>query len=311
MKRVIQGLYTAIITPFSNGEIDWQALEQIVERQITAGVNGVVPCGTTGESPTLTHDEHDELISRVVKLANGRCQVIAGTGSNNTQEAVRLSRRAEECGVHACMVVNPYYNKPTQEGLYLHFREVANSVSCPIIVYNIPGRTGVNVETDNLIRLISDCSNILAVKEASGDLEQIQSVIKRRPEHFSVMSGDDNLTAAVIAAGGDGVISVASNIVPEQMAEFVATLLDGSNDANGDLSLRLNHLFELMFLETNPLPVKTAASMMGICSEEFRLPMCKMMEENRAILEQKLQDLSLLPSPSELRKKVGLSQLGA
>lgn len=294
MKRTIQGLYTAIITPFANGEVDWSALEKIVERQITAGVTGLVPCGTTGESPTLSHSEHDEIIAGVVKVVNGRCQVVAGTGSNCTLEAVRLSRHAEECGVDACMIVNPYYNKPTQEGLFLHFREVANSVSCPIVVYNIKGRTGVNVETDTLMRLVSECSNIIAVKEASGDLEQIKSVLAQRPEYFSVLSGDDNLTEAVVSAGGDGVISVASNIIPEQMVSFVNALLNGDKEESELLSSQLNQIFELMFIETNPLPVKTAASMMGLCKEEFRLPMCPMTSANRKMLDQKLQHLKLL-----------------
>ena len=218
------GVYTALITPFTDlGTVDYKSLERIVNQQIEAGIDGLVPCGTTGESPTLSHEEHDRVIAQTIKYADGRVPVIAGTGSNCTTEAIRLSQHAEDSGADAVLLVNPYYNKPTQKGLYLHFKAIANSVKIPCILYNIKGRTGVNIETETLVNLAEECPNIVAVKEASGSIEQMKAVIAATADGFSVLSGDDNLAIELIREGGDGVISVASNLFPHEMPHLKAT----------------------------------------------------------------------------------------
>ena len=231
----LSGVYTAIITPFKeDGSLDEETLKKLIDFNIEKGISGIVPCGTTGESPTLSHEEHDKVIELTVQHVNKRVPVIAGTGSNCTAEAIRLTKHAEEVGVDAALVVNPYYNKPTQEGLYRHFKAVADSVKIPIVVYNIQGRTGVNVETPTLIRLAKDCSNIVAVKEASGNMEQMKDVIAQKPEGFSVLSGDDGIALELIKNGGNGVISVASNLVPDKMSEMVKLALDGNFEEASD-----------------------------------------------------------------------------
>jgi 4-hydroxy-tetrahydrodipicolinate synthase len=288
MDRAFRGVYTALITPFTKeGNVDEEALGKIVEDQIANGIDGLVPCGTTGESPTLSHDEHDRVIKLTVDYAKGRVPVIAGTGSNATSEAIRLARHAEENGVDAHLQVNPYYNKPTQKGLYLHFKAVADAVKKPVIVYNIKGRTGVNVETPTLVRLMRDCGNVKGVKEASGSLDQMKDVIHNREGDFSVLSGDDNMTLSLLRAGGDGVVSVASNLIPRRMVDFVHAALDGDFDTAQREEDRLMEFFKALFLETNPIPIKTAMSMRGWCEETFRLPMCSFSEEsNYRVLEE-------------------------
>ncbi|MFW6343762.1 MAG: 4-hydroxy-tetrahydrodipicolinate synthase [Sediminispirochaetaceae bacterium] len=278
--RQFRGVYTALITPFTkDGGVDEKAFRSIIDFQIESGIDGLVPCGTTGESPTLSHDEHDRVIEMAVEDAGGRVPVIAGTGSNATSEAVRLSKHAEKAGVDALLLVNPYYNKPTQKGLYLHFKAVADAVSIPCFVYNIKGRTGVNVETRTLVRLMNDCSNIVGVKEASGSLDQMKDVVQNRHEGFSVLSGDDNMTFGLAEAGGDGVISVASNLIPGQMVKFVHAALDGDIEKARAENDRLMEFFKSLFLETNPIPIKTAMYMQGWCEEAFRLPMCTFSDE--------------------------------
>lgn len=275
-----RGVYTALITPFTKeGGVDERAYRKIIDFQIENGVDGLVPCGTTGESPTLSHDEHDRVIELAVEDAKGRVPVIAGTGSNSTREAVRLSQHAEKAGVDALLLVNPYYNKPTQKGLYLHFKEIAESVNIPCIVYNIKGRTGVNVETETLVQLMNDVDNIAGVKEASGNLDQIKDVIQNRNKDFSVLSGDDNMTFPLVEAGGDGVISVGSNLIPKQMSDFVHFAVDGEIEKARAENDRLMPFFKSLFLETNPIPIKTAMSMRGWCEEIFRLPMCNFSHE--------------------------------
>ena len=270
-----RGVYTALITPFSDiGTVDYQSLERIVEEQIASGIDGLVPCGTTGESPTLSHEEHDRVIAQTVKYAAGRVPVIAGTGSNATTEAIRLSQHAEDSGADAVLLVNPYYNKPTQKGLYLHFKAIADSVKIPCILYNIKGRTGVNLETETLVRLTEECSNIVAVKEASGSLEQMKEVIEKTPESFSVLSGDDNLSLDLVRLGGDGVVSVASNLFPEEMVRMIHAALDGRWEEAESLGAWFADFFSVCFIETNPIPIKTAMARMGWCRESFRLPMC-------------------------------------
>ncbi len=281
MAHKFQGVFTALITPFDKGGwVDKEALSKIIEEQIAAGVSGLVPCGTTGESPTLSHDEHDRVIALTIELAAGRVPVIAGTGSNATSEAIRLSKHAEEAGADALLLVNPYYNKPTQKGLYLHFKAIADAVTIPCIVYNIKGRTGVNVETETLVRLMKECPNITMVKEASGDMNQIKDVIANRKPDFAVLSGDDNITLDLIEAGGDGVISVSSNLFPKEMSQMVAAALEGDFAKARAIEARLAPFFEVCFVETNPIPIKTAMAMDGLCEEVFRLPLCTLEDES-------------------------------
>ena len=281
-----RGAYTALITPFTElGTVDYQSLERIVDSQIEAGIDGLVPCGTTGESPTLSHEEHDRVIAQAVKYAAGRVPVIAGTGSNATTEAIRLSQHAEDSGADAVLLVNPYYNKPTQKGLYLHFKAIADSVKIPCILYNIKGRTGVNLETETLVRLAQECGNIIAVKEASGSLEQMQDAIESTGEDFSVLSGDDNLALELIRRGGDGVISVASNLFPSEMVRMIHAALDGRWEEADRLGAWFSPFFSACFIETNPIPIKTAMARAGWCRESFRLPMCPLeSSEHRAAL---------------------------
>lgn len=287
-ERLFRGVHTALITPFtSDGEVDQAALKRLIDFQISQGIDGLVPCGTTGESPTLSHSEHEMVIRLTVEDAAGRVPVIAGTGSNATSEAISLSVHAQSAGVDALLLVNPYYNKPSQKGLYLHFKAIADSVDIPCILYNIRGRTGVNLETPTVEALMNDCSNIRAVKEASGSLEQMKSVIACRHDGFTVLSGDDNMTVDLIEAGGDGVISVASNLIPDRMVRLVHTALDGSIDEARRLEEEFMPFFRACFLETNPIPIKTAMAACGWCEETFRLPMCPFTSESdrQALLE--------------------------
>lgn len=275
MTRLFRGVYTALVTPFTAREdVDFGAYKRLVEFQIASGVDGLVPCGTTGESSTLSYEEHKQVVSMAVKQARGRVPVIAGSGSNSTREAVYLSQFAEECGADAVLLVNPYYLKPTQKGLYLHFSAIAQAVSIPCIPYNIKGRTAVNLENDTLLRLMEEHDNIAAVKEASGDIEQMRDLVKRRLDRFSVVSGDDNMTVDLIEAGGDGVISVASNLLPGPVCRMVKTALGGDIAGARRLEAELMPFFKACFTETNPIPIKTAMSMYGWAREVFRLPMC-------------------------------------
>jgi 4-hydroxy-tetrahydrodipicolinate synthase len=288
---MFRGLYTAIVTPFTvNENVDEGTLKKLIDFNLAGGVDGIVPCGTTGESPTLTHDEHDRVIELTVEHVNGRAKVLAGTGSNSTREAVRLSKHARKAGADALLLVTPYYNKPTQEGMYRHFREIAESVSIPSIIYNIKGRTGINLETDTLVRLMTDCANVVGVKEASGDLNQMKDVIARRTKEFSVLSGDDNMTLPLIQAGGDGVISVASNIIPERMSRMVKLALEGKFAEAEALEKEISPLFAVEFVETNPIPIKYMLSLKGMCQEIYRLPICELRppskEKVRAVMKQ-------------------------
>lgn len=274
------GVFTALVTPFtSTGAIDIDAFRKLIEYQITEGVDGLIPCGTTGESSTLSHEEHDRVIDLAIKFAAGRVPVIAGTGSNATSEAIQLSQHAEQAGADAVLLVNPYYVRPTQKGLYLHFKAIAESVSIPCIPYNIKSRTGVNLENKILRRLMDECANIVGVKEASGDLEQMKELISLRNREFTILSGDDNLTIELIAAGGNGVVSVAANLIPRQMKEMVHCALRGDLEKARALEKELIPFFEACFVETNPIPIKTAMSMKGWCREVFRLPICPLEKE--------------------------------
>ena len=295
LRTMFRGTYTAIVTPFAeDGSVDYAAFEKLVGIQLEAGVAGIVPIGTTGESPTLEDDEKARLIEICVRRCKGKAQVVVGTGTNSTAKSIKASRKAQELGADGCLVVNPYYNKPTQEGLYRHFKAVADAVKIPIVVYNIKGRTAVNVETPTLMRLIKDCSNIKAVKEASGDINQMKGVIEKRPKGFSVLSGDDGITLELIKAGGDGVISVASNIVPARMHAMVKAALSGKMAEAEKLNAELAPLFEAEFIETNPIPIKAGLAMKGLIKETYRLPMCELRQQNREKLKEVLKEMKIL-----------------
>ena len=269
---MFQGVYTAVITPFLNGKIDYDSYFRILDRQIQAKVSGVVPCGTTGESPTLSHDEHKELIKKTVDYIKGRIQVVAGTGSNSTKEACELTESACKDGADGVLSVNPYYNKPTQEGLYLHFKSIAEVSAKPIMLYNIPGRTGVNLAPETTKRL-SMLDRIVSIKEATGDLGQMARTIAILPKNFTLLSGDDNLILPVLSIGGKGVVSVVSNLFPASLVKIVNSFASGKLDEARELYYELLPVFTLAFLETNPIPVKAAMHHLGYCSGEVRLPL--------------------------------------
>ncbi|HEY7539804.1 MAG TPA: 4-hydroxy-tetrahydrodipicolinate synthase [Methylomirabilota bacterium] len=294
MSQTFQGSFVAMVTPFRNGKVDEATLRDLVELHVTHGTDGLIPCGTTGESPTLSHDEHHRVVETVVEAARGRIRVIAGTGSNSTAEAIEMTKHAERAGAAGALVVNPYYNKPTQEGLYRHFRAVAESVAIPVVLYNIQSRTAINVETDTMARLARDVKNIVGVKEASGSLDQMSQVIAACGPDFSVLSGDDNITLPLLAIGGSGVVSVIANIVPRETADLVHAALEGDWKRARDLHYRLFPLARAAFLETNPIPIKEAMAMAGMLEAEFRLPMCRMSDANREKLRTILKPYGLI-----------------
>jgi 4-hydroxy-tetrahydrodipicolinate synthase len=294
MSPTFQGSIVALVTPFRSGKVHEAKVRELVDFHVANGTDGIVPCGTTGESPTLSHDEHKRVVEMVVEAARGRVAVIAGTGSNSTAEAIDLTRHAERAGASGALVVNPYYNKPTQEGLYRHFRAVAESVQIPILVYNIQGRTAVNVETATMERLAKDVRNIVGVKEASGSLDQMSHVIASCGPDFIVLSGDDNLTLPLMAIGGRGVISVIANLVPRDVADMTHAALEGDFKRARELHYRLYPLARAAFLETNPIPIKEAMAMAGMLDLEYRLPMCPLSDANRAKLKQVLGGYGVL-----------------
>lgn len=290
---MFEGVSTALVTPFQNDlSVDEGRLREHIERQIAAGVHGLVPVGTTGESPTVSHEENIRIVAVTVDQAAGRVPVIAGTGSNSTAEAVDMTRKAKDVGATATLQVSPYYNKPSQEGLYRHFSRVADEGGLPVIVYNIPGRTGKNIETETLIRLAAH-DMIVAVKEASGDIAQVMDVIRARPDGFEVLAGDDNLALPIMMLGGDGVVSVASNIIPAQMRKLVDLLQGEDFDEARQLHYHLLPLFRAMFLDTNPIPVKYVLSWLGYMEEVYRLPMCELSEQNKRAIEGLLDQLDI------------------
>ena len=291
---MFKGSIVAIATPFKDGALDEARLKELVEFQIKNGTTGIVPCGTTGESPTLSIAEHQRVIEICIKAARKRVPVIAGTGSNSTEEAVSLTKHAADAGANAVLLVSPYYNKPTQKGLYLHYQKVAQSVDIPIILYNIAGRTGVNIEPATIAQLARDCKNIIGVKEASGSLDQMSVIRHLCGEDFLLLSGDDALTLPVLSIGGVGVISVVANIVPQAVAQLVETFKQGDLKKAQALHYKLLPLVKAMFIETNPIPVKTALGLLGLCSPELRLPLCVMAEENVVRLKKAMKDYGLL-----------------
>jgi 4-hydroxy-tetrahydrodipicolinate synthase len=287
------GSMVALVTPFKEGKIDWQSLEALVEFHVKNGTNGIVPCGTTGESATLDHREHHEVIERVIKATHKRVPVIAGTGSNSTAEAVELTKGAERAGADGALMISPYYNRPTQEGIYQHYKKVAESVGIPIIVYNIPGRTGSKIEPETLARL-SEIKNVAGVKEATGSVDQAIDVIRLCGENLAVYSGEDSLTFSLMALGGKGVISTVANIVPKEMSQLTDACLKGNWESGRQLQLKLIPLIRSVFLETNPIPIKTALSLMAKCTGELRLPLTPMSEGNLKKLRRVMTDFGLL-----------------
>jgi len=291
---MFKGSIVAIVTPFHNGRVDENKLRDLIDFQIKNGTSGIVPCGTTGESATLNFDEHEKVIEVTIRHVNKRVPVIAGTGSNSTQEAIILTKQAAGAGADASLQVSPYYNRPTQAGLYEHFKAIAQSVKIPIILYNIAGRTGVNIEPETIARLAQDCKNIVAVKEASGSLDQMSRIKALCPESFQLISGDDSLTLPVLSIGGIGVISVVANIAPRDVADLVNTFQKGDIKGAQQLHYKLLPLIKAVFIETNPIPVKTAMGLLGMCEPDLRLPMCSMRADNLEKLKKALKDYGLL-----------------
>ena len=291
---MFKGSIVAIVTPFKNGKIDEKKFRDLIEFHIKNGTSGIVPCGTTGESATLSFEEHDRVIEITVEQVKKRIPVIAGTGSNSTEEAVMLTKYAVKVGADASLQVSPYYNRPTQKGLYEHFKEIAGAVDIPIILYNIASRTGVNIEPETVAKLASDCKNIVGIKEASGNLDQMSRIKQLCGKNFDLISGDDSLTLPILSIGGTGIISVVANIVPGDVANLVSEFEKGNLKKAQELHYKLSPLIKAMFIETNPIPVKTAMGLLGMCEPDLRLPMCAMSPENLEKLKKALKDYGLL-----------------
>jgi 4-hydroxy-tetrahydrodipicolinate synthase len=289
---MFSGSMVALVTPFKNGEVDWSSLEGLVEFHLRSGTHGIVPCGTTGESATLSHQEHDDVIKAVIKAVNKKVPVIAGTGSNSTAEAVRLTREAEKSGADGALMISPYYNRPTQEGIYQHYKKVASEVGIPIIIYNIPGRTGSKIEPETLARL-AEIKNIAGVKEATGSVDQAIDVIRLCGDNLAVYSGEDSLIFSLMALGGKGVISTVANIAPKETAQLAEACLKGNWEKGREWQFKLLPLIRAVFIETNPIPIKTALSLMGKCTGELRLPLTPMGAGNLKKLRQAMADFGL------------------
>jgi len=293
----MQGTYTAMITPFKNGAVDYDGFRANIHFQISQGINGILPIGTSGESPTLTRDEQTSLICVAVEEAKGKIPIMVGTGSNSTEHTIENTRIAKELGADIALVVTPYYNKPTNEGVYRHFKAVAEAVDIPIVVYNIQGRTGKNIDTTTLKR-IADLPNIIGVKEASGNVDQVGEVINsiaRTKPNFSVMSGDDSLTIPIIALGGKGIISVVSNLIPRKVVDMVNFALSGDFHNAREVHHYLLPLFKVVFIETSPIPIKAAMNMCNMPAGDYRLPLCELLPEDKEKLRKVLADMKLIP----------------
>ena len=290
---MFSGSIVAIVTPFRNGKLGERAFGDLIEWQIANGTNGIVPCGTTGESATLTHDEHHRVVRLTVEVAKGRVPVIAGTGSNSTDEAISLTRHAKDAGADGALLITPYYNKPTQEGLYRHYKAVAEAVDMPLVLYNIPGRTGVNMLPATVARL-AVMKNIVGIKEGSGSVQQASDIAQACGDRLIVLSGDDPLTLPMMAVGAKGVITVTANVMPKEMAQLVASFQAGRIDEARRIHFALSALFAALFYETNPIPVKEALGMMGKIDPELRLPMCAMSADNRNQLTRVLKEMRLI-----------------
>lgn len=281
---MFRGTYTALVTPFQEGDLDLAALEKLIEEQVSVGITGLVAVGTTGESPTLSHGEKEQVIRTVVEGAKGRCQALAGTGSNSTAAAIEATEAAERMGVDGMLVVAPYYNKPSQEGLFQHFRAISQATTLPIMLYNIPGRCAVDIAPETVERLAISCRNIVSIKEASGSVDRVSDLRARLPEAFTIVSGDDSLTLPFLSVGAVGVVSVASNLFPAEVAALVQAFRSGDVKTARDMHLRMLPVFKDLFIEPNPVPTKTALAWRGAMSAQCRLPLCEMSEANAARL---------------------------
>ena len=288
------GTYTAIVTPFKNGRIDEAAFERLIKIQIKAGVDGIVPVGTTGESPTVDNEEHLHIIALAIKYAAGKIKVIAGTGANATAEAIHLTREAEKLGADGSLQVAPYYNKPSQEGLFQHFREIAKNTKLPILLYSVPGRCGVEIGVDTVKRLGESCKNIVGIKEAGGSCDRVSQLRAALGSRFVILSGDDSLTVPFMSVGAQGVISVASNVIPREVVQMVRAYLSGDAKKSLQLHEKYYPMFKDLFIETNPVPVKAALAMMGQIAEEYRLPLVPMAAKNREVLKATLKNCGVL-----------------
>jgi 4-hydroxy-tetrahydrodipicolinate synthase len=288
------GTYTAIVTPFKNGQVDETAFRKLIAFQIENGVSGLVPTGTTGEAATLDNDEHLRVIEIAVSEASGRCKIIAGTGSNSTLEAIELTVKAERLGVDAALLASPYYNKPTQEGVYRHYKKISESTALDLVLYNVPGRTGGEIGVETCARLANECKNIVSIKEAGGSVERVSALKKILPQAFTILSGDDGMTLPFMSVGAVGVVSVASNVIPKQMTALVNAFLEGRAADALNLHLGFLQLFKDLFIESNPIPVKTALYLMGMIENEFRLPLCEMSKTNQGKLHETLMSLKLV-----------------
>ena len=297
------GTYTAIVTPFKNGQVDEAALERLVKLQVKAGVDGIVPVGTTGESPTLDYEEHIRVIEAVVDFSAGKVKVLAGTGGNSTSEAIYLTKGAEDAGADGSLQVAPYYNKPTQEGLFQHFHAIARSTKLPIVLYSIPGRCGIEIGVDTVNRLAHDCVNIVGIKEAGGSADRVSQLRVALGPKFTILSGDDSLTLPFMAVGAHGVISVASNIIPREVSHMVKAFAMGKPDVAQKLHHKFYPLFKDLFIETNPVPVKAALAMMGLIGEEYRLPLVAMNQKNRETLKASLKACGVLKTTQKIPVK--------
>lgn len=290
---MFKGSMVAIVTPFKNGKVDEKALEELIEWHIKEGTHAIVPCGTTGEASTLDYEEHYRVIEITVKVVNKRVPVIAGTGSNSTEEAIMIARKAEQLGADGSLSVTPYYNKPTQEGLYRHFKEIADKTGLPMILYNVPGRTSVNMLPETVARL-AEHPRIVGIKEATGDMKQVSQIIRLCGSDFAVISGDDFTNLPLLALGGRGFISVTANVCPKDVAELFNSWERGDISRAREIHYKLEPINKAMFIETNPIPVKTALAMMGKINEEFRLPLCEMSETNKQKLAEVLRSAGLI-----------------
>ena len=289
----IQGVYTALVTPMRNGEVDYETLRKLVEMQVAGKVAGIVPVGTTGESPTLTYEEHAQVIRTVIEVAAGRCQVIAGTGANCTREAIEMTKEAAADGADGTLQVTPYYNKPTQEGIYRHFSEIADKGGLPVFLYNVPGRSGVAIAEGTVQRLAAN-SNIVAIKEAAGSVDRVSAIKHLCGDSITILSGDDSLTLPMMSVGAKGIISVASNIIPGEMSEMVAAFLRGDIATAPALHEKYFAFFRDQFIETNPIPIKAAMAMAGLIEEEYRLPLCELSAASREKLAATMRDCGMI-----------------
>ena len=292
---MFQGTHTALITPFRNGEVDTEAFRALIDRQVKGGVDGIVPCGTTGESPTLGRKEHLRVIELAVEYAAGRIKVIAGTGANATSEAIHLTTEAAKLGVDATLQVCPYYNKPSQEGLYQHYKAIAQCSDLPIMLYSIPGRSVIEIAVETIARLAADCPTIIANKEAGGDPERVTQIKAALPDDFQILSGDDPLTIEFMKRGAVGLVSVASNLIPDVMSNLVRAMAEGRIDDAEDIQAQYGTLLTtLMSIDTNPVPIKSAVAMQGHCTDELRLPLVNLSAENTAVLRDAMASYSLI-----------------